>query len=94
MEERVMQLERTVRWLALSVGLLVLVQVWAGLRPGPQGPAGALIPAARAEPGILEVKDGNRPQLMFTTSQSGSSLYEWRWHEGAQKYVQAYYPRP
>ncbi|HBP22923.1 MAG TPA: hypothetical protein DEA08_34750 [Planctomycetes bacterium] len=81
MEQRLERLERQNRFLVLLVVALVALQVGAFLG-GARAPGAMsevrVLPAAHAQSMQTVGKDGQRPAVVITTSQSGAVLYEFR----------------
>lgn len=81
MEQQLERLERQNRLLVLLVVALVALQLGAllgGSRGGPSGGEVRVLPAAHAQSMQTVGKEGQRPAVVLTTSQSGAVIYEFR----------------
>lgn len=75
MENRIERLERANRLLVLALVALAAFALGAVTRGG----AALRLPSAAAQPDMQTYdKEGERPAIIFTTSESGSTIYEFR----------------
>lgn len=78
-DDRLARLERSNRILTLVTGALCVLSAASLLRSGSPGsaPLPSFLPAAHAQSIQTYAPDAVHPDYVLTTSQSGSTLYEW-----------------